>query len=111
MSFDSQKLTKLYYTIGEVSDMFGVNPSLIRFWETEFKQIKPKKNKKGNRLFTPKDIKTFQVIYHLVKVKGFTLEGAKQQLKGNFKTYSEEAEVIRRLEAMKKLLNSKLSSK
>lgn len=107
MSFDSQKLTKLYYTIGEVADMFDVNTSLIRFWEKEFKQIKPKKNKKGNRLFTPKDVETFQVIYHMVKVKGFTLDGAKQQLKGDYKNYAEEAEVIRRLEAMKKLLESK----
>lgn len=107
MSFDSQKLTKLYYTIGEVADMFDVNTSLIRFWEKEFKQIKPKKNKKGNRLFTPKDVETFQVIYHMVKVKGFTLDGAKQQLKGDYKNYAEEAEVIRRLEAMKKLLQEK----
>lgn len=76
-----EKLTKLYYTIGEVSDMFGVNPSLIRFWEKEFSIIQPKKNKKGNRLFTPKDIGNFNKIYQLVKVQGFTLEGAKKALK------------------------------
>ena len=108
MASDSQELTKLYYTIGEVADMFDVNTSLIRYWEKEFKQIKPKKNKKGNRLFRPKDVKTFQVIYHMVKIKGFTLDGAKQQLKEDYKTYSDEAEVIRRLEAMKKLLDQKL---
>lgn len=75
------KLNKLYYSIGEVSDMFGVNTSLIRFWEKEFSIIKPKKNKKGNRLFTQKDIKSLRKIYQLVKVEGYTLEGAKQKLK------------------------------
>ena len=74
-------LEKLYYSIGEVSQMFDVNPSLIRFWEKEFSIIKPKKNKKGNRLFTQKDIKNFRLIYQLVKVEGYTLEGAKQKLK------------------------------
>ena len=79
MNFD--ELKKLYYTIGEVAEMFDVNTSLIRFWEKEFKQIKPKKNSKGNRLFTVKDIQTFSSIYQLVKVEGFTLEGAKKMLK------------------------------
>ena len=77
------ELTKLYYAIGEVADMFSVNTSLIRFWEKEFDIITPKKNKKGNRLFTPKDIQNFNKIYHLVKVRGFTLEGAKKALKSN----------------------------
>lgn len=81
MSDKRVKLTKLYYSIGEVADMFEVNASLIRFWEKEFKEIKPKKNKKGNRLFTVKDIHHFEKIYDLVKVKGFTLEGAKNHLK------------------------------
>ena len=79
VNFD--ELKKLYYTIGEVAEMFDVNTSLIRFWEKEFKQIKPKKNSKGNRLFTVKDIQTFSSIYQLVKVEGFTLEGAKKMLK------------------------------
>jgi DNA-binding transcriptional MerR regulator len=78
---ETDKLTKLYYTIGEVADMFQVNTSLIRFWEKEFSIIQPKKNKKGNRLFTPKDITNFDRIYELVKVKGYTLEGAKKALK------------------------------
>ncbi|MBP6090427.1 MAG: MerR family transcriptional regulator [Crocinitomicaceae bacterium] len=73
-------LTKLYYSIGEVADFFSVNPSLIRFWEKEFNLIQPKKSKKGNRMFTPKDIETFNKIYHLVKVKGYTLEGARKIL-------------------------------
>jgi DNA-binding transcriptional MerR regulator len=78
---DTSTLTKLYYTIGEVADMFGVNTSLIRFWEKEFSIINPKKNKKGNRLFTVKDIENFNRIYDLVKIKGYTLEGAKKALK------------------------------
>lgn len=72
---------KLYYSIGEVSRMFNVNPSLIRFWEKEFDVIKPQKNKKGNRLFTKKDIEKFKLIYELVKEKGYTLQGAKEQLR------------------------------
>lgn len=79
-NFDIKALTKLYYSIGEVADFFNVNPSLIRFWEKEFNLIQPKKSKKGNRMFTPKDIETFNKIYHLVKVKGYTLEGARKIL-------------------------------
>lgn len=78
---DISSLSKLYYSIGEIADMFNVNHSLIRFWEKEFTQIQPKKNSKGNRLFTPKDIENFNKIYTLVKVQGFTLEGAKKELK------------------------------
>ncbi len=81
MEISEKQLTKLYYTIGEVAVMFEVNPSLIRFWEKEFTIIQPKKNKKGNRLFTPKDILNFNKIYNLVKKQGFTLEGAKNALK------------------------------
>ena len=81
MEISEKQLTKLYYTIGEVAVMFDVNPSLIRFWEKEFAIIQPKKNKKRNRLFTPKDILNFNKIYHLVKKQGFTLEGAKNALK------------------------------
>lgn len=80
-AFDKSMLTKLYYTIGEVADMFSVNASLIRFWEKEFGIIQPKKNRKGNRLFTPKDIETFNKIYQLVKSEGYTIEGAKKALK------------------------------
>lgn len=80
---NEKELTKLYYSIGEVAEIFNVNTSLIRFWEKEFNIIQPKKNKKGNRLFTPKDILNFNKIYHLVKIKGFTLDGAKKALKSN----------------------------
>lgn len=77
----SQNFNKLYYSIGEVADIFGVNASLIRFWEKEFDAIKPKKNAKGDRKFTPKDIEIVHRIHDLVKVKGYTLEGAKKALK------------------------------
>ena len=107
----TDNLTKLYYTIGEVSSMFNVNTSLIRFWEKEFQVISPKKNRKGNRLFTIKDIEYINKIYHLVKIKGFTLEGAKNSLKAK-EDYSHEEkssvneELIERLKAIKELLLS-----
>jgi DNA-binding transcriptional MerR regulator len=72
---------KLYYSIGEVAKYFNVNTSHIRFWEKEFDVLKPKKNKKGNRLFTMQDLENLQRIYQLVKIEGYTLEGAKLQLK------------------------------
>jgi len=71
---------KLYYSIGEVAKMFNVNTSLIRFWEKEFDIIKPRKNKKGNRMFTTTDVDNFHLIYHLVKEKGYTLKGAKETM-------------------------------
>ena len=92
---------KHYYKIGEVAKAFDVNASLIRFWEKEFDIIKPKKNKKGNRLFTPEDIKNFKLIYNLVKERGFTLEGAKQKLKKNPEGVFNNHEIISRLEAVK----------
>ena len=92
---------KRYYAIGEVAKAFAVNTSLIRFWEKEFDVIKPKKNAKGNRKFTPEDIKNLQFIYHLVKERGFTLEGAKQKLKKNPESIFNNHEIITRLEAVK----------
>jgi DNA-binding transcriptional MerR regulator len=92
---------KRYYKIGEVSKAFGVNTSLIRFWEKEFSIIKPKKNAKGNRMFTQEDVKNFQLIFHLVKEKGFTLEGAKNKLKTQSKNTIDNHEIITRLEAVK----------
>ncbi|MEN8226026.1 MAG: MerR family transcriptional regulator [Bacteroidota bacterium] len=86
--------SKLYFSIGEVAGMFEVNTSLIRFWEKEFDIIKPKKNKKGNRLFTQSDIKYFRLIHHLVKEKGYTLKGAREFLKANPEGIDKNAEVI-----------------
>lgn len=91
---------KLYYSIGEVAKAFDVNTSLVRYWEQEFPILKPKKNKKGNRYFTPEDIKNLKIIYHLVKEKGYTLDGARVALTTNEKL-SETTEMIDRLEFVK----------
>jgi DNA-binding transcriptional MerR regulator len=99
-----QKNTKLYYAIGEVAKMFDVNTSLIRYWEKEFSIIKPKKNRKGNRLFTQKDIENFHLIFHLVKERGLTLQGAKQKLKDNKDDVDNNFEVVKRLSSIKKML-------
>lgn len=93
MPYKETDTVKLYYTIGEVSEMFDVNTSLIRFWEKEFDIIKPKKNKKGNRLFTPEDLDNFKVIFNLVKEQGLTLDGAKKYLKENRKTVKHEMKI------------------
>ena len=83
MPYKEQKVEKLYYSIGEVAEMFGVNTSLIRYWEKEFDIIKPKKNKKGNRYFTKEDIENFHIIYYLVKDLGMTVKGAQKKLNEN----------------------------
>lgn len=107
---EHKSLTKLYYSIGEVADMFEVNTSLIRFWEKEFPSIQPKKNKKGNRSFTPKEIEKIDRIYTLVKEQGYTLDGAKKALKDKNVPEQESAPgnsnetVIARLEAVKRKL-------
>ncbi|MEX0997555.1 MAG: MerR family transcriptional regulator [Flavobacteriaceae bacterium] len=95
---------KRYYNIGEVAKAFDVNTSLIRFWEKEFDVLQPKKNAKGNRKFTPEDIKNLELIFHLVKERGFTLEGAKTHLKENKKTL-DRFEIIQKLERVKSELN------
>ena len=99
---------KRYYAIGEVAEAFNVNTSLIRFWEKEFDAIKPKKNAKGNRKFTPEDIKNLELIYHLVKERGFTLDGAKIHLKEEKHKTLSNFEIIRKLEGIKsELINLK----
>lgn len=95
---------KRYYGIGEVAKAFNVNTSLIRFWEKEFDALKPKKNAKGNRKFTPEDIKNLKLIYHLVKERGFTLEGAKIHLKEGKKETLSNFEIISKLEDVKNQL-------
>ncbi len=92
---------KRYYGIGEVARAFDVNTSLIRFWEKEFNKIKKKKNAKGNRKFTPKDIQNLQLIYHLVKERGFTLEGAKIHLREERQKTLSNFEIIQKLERIK----------
>ena len=91
---------KLYYTIGEISKAFSVNPSLIRYWEKEFDVLQPKKTIKGTRRYSAVDIEKFQIIHHLVKEKGYTLDGAKEQLKLSKKNF----EIIRTLEKLKTIL-------
>lgn len=99
---------KRYYSIGELAKAFNVNASLIRFWDKEFDVLKPKKNAKGNRMFTPEDVKNLQLIYHLVKERGFTLEGAKVHLKAGQKKSLDKMEIVKKLEAVKaNLINIK----
>ncbi|MFB9056153.1 MerR family transcriptional regulator [Mariniflexile ostreae] len=95
---------KRYYGIGEVAKAFGVNASLIRFWEKEFDVIRPKKNAKGNRKFTPEDITNLKLIYHLVKERGFTLDGAKTYLKDGKKERLANFDIINKLEDIKNQL-------
>lgn len=104
MPYKEKAIEKLYYSISEVAEMFDVNNSLIRFWEKEFSIIKPKKNKKGNRMFTKEDIENIRLIYHLVKERGFTLQGAQQKLKENKEDTINQVEVIDRLNKVKSFL-------
>jgi DNA-binding transcriptional MerR regulator len=95
---------KRYYSIGELAKAFDVNASLLRFWDKEFDILKPRKNAKGNRMFTPEDVKNIQLIYHLVKERGFTLEGAKTHLKEGQKKTLDKYEIISKLEGIKNQL-------
>ena len=102
--YKEKPITKLYYSIGEVSKMFEVNTSLIRFWEKEFDILKPKKNKKGNRLFTQKDVDNLKVIYHLVKERGFTLDGAKKRIRENKDDVIQNEQIVERLKEIRGFL-------
>lgn len=100
-----EELEKSYYSISETAQMFQVNTSLLRFWEKEFDMIKPYKNKKGDRYFTKRDIETIRTIYHLTKEKGYTLQGAKDALKGDkFVDQISKAELIQTLKNIKEFL-------
>ncbi len=104
MPYKEKKIEKLYYSIGEVADMFKVNTSLIRYWEKEFDIIRPKKNNKGNRLFTPEDIDNFHIIYYLVKERGMTLKGAKKKMSENKEDTVQNFEVVKSLQNIKETL-------
>lgn len=104
MPYKEREINKLYYTMGEVTEMFGVNPSQIRFYEREFDIIQPKKNKKGNRLFTQDDISNLKIIFNLVKEKGYTLQGARDFLRTNKNEAKENQRVIDSLEKLKSFL-------
>lgn len=98
---------KMFYTMGEVAEMFDVNQSLIRYWESQFRVLRPKRNKKGNRLFTPEDIRNLKLIYHLVKERGMTLEGAKKALRkrsADDPQMNRDAELVERLQRIRSLL-------
>lgn len=91
------EVKKLYYRIGEVAEMFNVNTSTIRYWESEFDVLRPRKSTKGNRLFTERDMRYLQIIYQLVKVKGYTIQGAKDAMKTKFDKLEENATLMRTL--------------
>ena len=104
MPYKEKVIEKKYFSIGEVAEMLDVATSLIRFWESEFDIIKPKKNRKGNRQFTKEDIDNVKLIYHLVKEKGYTLQGAKDLLKNGNDALKEKIEIIDSLRKVKSFL-------
>ena len=104
MPYKEKPIEKLYYSIGEVAKILNVNVSLVRFWEKEFDILQPKKNKKGNRIFTVADFENLKLIFHLVKERGFTLEGAKNKLKENKEDTINNFEIISRLKEIRSFL-------
>lgn len=107
MPYKEKPVEKLYYTIGEVSEILGENASLVRFWAGKFPDfIKPARNKKGNRLFTARDLANFKVIYYLVKERGMTLEGAAKRMKDNITGEDKRVEVISMLTSIKEKLQN-----
>ena len=104
MPYKEKEITKIYFSIGEVAKMFDVSTSLIRFWESEFDILKPKKNKKGDRFFTQKDVDNLHLIFHLVKERGFTLKGAKLKLRQNKEETVNNFEVVQQLQKIREFL-------
>jgi len=104
MPYKEKEIKKLFYPIGEVAQMFNVSVSSIRYWEKEFDILKPKKNKKGNRMFTKKDVENLRIIYHLTKERGFTLEGAKRKLRENKTDTIDNIEIISHLKNIREFL-------
>jgi len=104
MTHKEKKIEKLFYPIGEVAKIFDVSVSSIRYWEKEFNILKPKKNKKGNRMFTKKDLDNLKIIYHLIKERGFTLDGAKKKLRDNKKDTIDNLGIITNLRNIRKFL-------
>jgi DNA-binding transcriptional MerR regulator len=104
MPYKEKKVEKLYYSIGEVAEMLEVPVSTVRFWENEFDILKPMKNKKGNRLFTPADIKNIRIIHHLLKEEGMTLSGVKKKLTGKWDETDYKFEINESLQKIKSIL-------
>ena len=106
MNIEIDKLTKLYYSIGEVAEMFDVSTSLLRYWETEFPQINPGKNRKGDRRSTTRDIQRIKTIYALLKEEGFTIEGAKAAYKKHQEKEKKIDVIVDRMKKVRKGLES-----
>lgn len=104
MPYKEKEIEKRYYSIGEVADELGVATSLIRFWEGEFDIIKPKKNRKGNRQFTKTDIDNVKLIYHLVKERGYTLQGARDLIKNDTSAAKDKLDLINSLRKVRSFL-------
>ncbi len=104
MPYKKPKVEKILFSIGEVSEMFEVNTSNIRFWENEFDILKPHRNAKGNRMFTKEDIENLKLIYHLLKEKGMTIKGAQKKLKENKEDTIENFEVVKKLQEIRQML-------
>lgn len=104
MPYKKPVIEKVYFTIGEVANTLGVNTSLIRFWEKEFPSVKPHKNKKGNRLFTKEDVEQLKLIYHLVKERGMTLDGARKKIRDNQSDTVDNFAIIDRLKNIRQML-------
>lgn len=109
MPYKQPKIEKIYYSIGEVAEIIDENPSLIRYWENQFEALKPYKNKKGNRLFSPDDIEVIKLIHYLVKQRGLTIKGAKQKLKDNREETIQNFEIVQKLQFVKNELNEILN--
>ncbi len=104
MEDNISKKEKLFYSIGELADMLGEQTSAVRYWEKEFDIIKPQKNKKGNRMFTPQDVENMKLIHYLLKEKGLTIAGAKRKMSDNPDDIRKNHEVIRSLQGIKEML-------
>jgi len=104
MPYKEKPIVKKYFTIGEVAKELGVATSLIRFWESQFDFIRPKKNSKGNRKFTQEDLKKLKLVYHLVKEKGFTLSGAQEHIKHSKGSIDDKAETVNSLKKIRSFL-------
>ncbi len=104
MPYKKPKIEKVFFSISEVAEMFGVNTSNIRFWENEFDILKPHKNAKGNRMFTKEDIENLKLIYYLLKERGMTIKGAQQKLKDNKDDTFQNFEVVKKLQEIRQML-------
>ena len=104
MPYREKPIEKLYYSIGEAAEILDVPVSTVRFWENEFDILKPMKNKKGNRLFTPVDIKNLKIIHHLLKDEGMTIPGVRKRLSGKWEETEYKYEINESLSKIKSLL-------